>query len=268
MIRKIWNKIFALSKRQMLIIGAFAVILLFIFRACSGPLIMLEKQYHIIRSNNWSPLEFFGKEPNMGAFVDELIYEIAVKEKLKISLSASKELGPQGLFRLLDLGEFDAIVVTFSPNKFIKDKYLISDPIYNAGPVLIVLSNSKATSLKDLQGKAIGVKIGSSEVFGIGKEASLLISYDSMISALEDLEKNIISGVILDAELAQIYAKGFYKDKIKIATAPLTDLGLRMVAIKSEVNKQLIQKFNEGLSRTETDGVFEKLIEKWGLTNP
>jgi ABC-type amino acid transport substrate-binding protein len=229
---------------------------------------MKERQYHIIRSNNWAPLEFFGKEPNMGAFVDELIYEIAAEEQLQITLSASKELDPQGLFILLDAGQYDAIVVTFSPNTFIKDKYLISNPIYNAGPVLIVSSSSNATSLKDLQGRGIGIKNGSSLAFEIGRESSMLISYDSMISALEDVDKNIIAGVIMDAELAEIYIHGFYKDRLKIATSPLTDLGLRLVAVRSDEGKLLIQKFNEGLTKAEKDGEFEKLIQKWGLTNP
>lgn len=268
MIKKIWIKISNLTKRQLLLFGALAIALVFIMRACNGPLIAKEKLYYIIRSNNWAPLELFGKEPNMGAFVDDLIQEIAANEQLKIHLSVSQNLDPQGLFILLDTDQYDAIVTTFSPLSFIKSKYLISDPIYNAGPVLIVPESSDVKSLSDLKGKPIGIKNGSTQAFDLGREASLLISYDNMITALDDVEKNIIGGVILEAELAQIYTNGFYKGILKIATAPLTDLGLRLVTKRGEEGQFLIQNFNQGLIKTEKNGTFESLIKKWGLTNP
>jgi polar amino acid transport system substrate-binding protein len=268
MIKKIWNKISSLPKRKVLLFAALVIFLLLIFRACSSPAIVKDKLYYIIRSNNWMPLELFGREPNMSAFVDELINEISVTEHLRIHLSTSQNLDPQGLFILLDTNQYDAIVVTFSPNAFIKDKYLISSPIYNAGPVLVVKDSSAAKSLADLNGKAVGIKMGSSQAFDVGRDASLLVGYESMINALEDLENNVISGVVMEAELAQIYTEGFYKGKLKIASAPLTDLGLRLVTKNNENGRFLIENFNNGLKKAEHEGIFENLIKKWGLTNP
>lgn len=268
MIQKIRNIFSALSKKQLFLLGGCLIVLALIIRACTGPLLPGQKVYHIVRSNNWSPLTFYGKEYNMGAFVDELIRGIGSIEHLNIYLVSTPNLDPRGLFALLDSEHYDAIVVTFSPITVIQNKYIYSNPIYNAGPVLIVPESSKATSLKDLQGKPIGIQNRSTQAFDIGKDSSMFISYDNMVTALDDLEGNIISGVIMEAELANIYTHGNYKGKLKVATAPLTDLGLRLVTKNSVDGKYLIEKFNEGLAKTEKEGIFENGIKKWDLANP
>lgn len=263
----LWNKITELSKRKLISITLVLLALFAIFRACHGP-ILQEHVYYILRSNSFAPIELYGKEPNMSAFVDDLMATIAENEKFKLHLSVSKNLSITDLFKMLDSGEYDAILVTFSPADYLKNKYYISQPIYNAGPVLVVNADSEAKSLKDLQGKPIAIKRGSSQIFQLGRETSFFVPYDNMITALNDLNKNIIAGVILEAEIAQIYAHDFFKEKIKIATAPLTDLGLRLVAKKGKLEENLILMFNQGLENAEKNGVFEDLIHKWNLANP
>jgi ABC-type amino acid transport substrate-binding protein len=261
------NKILQLPKKGLFFGLGLLVVFIFIFRACLGPLVE-SKVYYIVRSNNLAPLELFGKEPNMSAFIDELMGIISEKEHFKIHLSVSNILSGKELFKLLDMNQYDAILVTFSPGDYLKNKYLISEPIYNAGPVLIVNADSNIKSLKDLNGRAVAIKRGSSQIFQFGGKTAFFVSYDNMITALDDLEKNIIGGVIMDGELAQIYANGFYKGKIKIATPPLTDLALRLVAKKGDAEEMLIQKFNAGLQAAEKNGSFEDLIHKWNLLNP
>ncbi len=263
----VWNKISKQSKNKLILAFCVLVALFSIYRAYHGPLLP-EHEYSILRSNNFAPIELFGKEPNMSAFVDDLMAVIAEKERFKIHLSVSKNLSVEEMFKLLDAGEYDAILATFSPAKYLKNKYYISQPIYNAGPVLVVNADSAVQSLKDLEGKPIAIKRGSSQIFQLGREAAFFTPYDNMISALDDLNKNIIAGVILDAEIAQIYTHGFYKDKIKIATDPLTDLALRLVARRGVFEAVLIEKFDKGLENTESSGAFEDLIHKWNLANP
>jgi polar amino acid transport system substrate-binding protein len=265
--KKIWNNISIKTKRNLFFTVFAFFTLLFIFRACHGPLIP-EHVYHIMRSNNFAPLELFGKEPNMSAFVDELMQSIAENEHFKIKVNVSNTLSNAELFKLLDNGEYDGILATISPAEYLKNKYLISLPIYNAGPVLLVNEDSDVKSIQDIKGKTIAIKRGSSQIFKLGRETAFFVPYDNMIIALDDLDKHIIAGVILDAEIAEIYANGFYKGRIKIATAPLTDLGLRLITKKSASEEILINKFNEGLKQTEANGSFEDLIHRWNLANP
>jgi ABC-type amino acid transport substrate-binding protein len=264
---KFFKKLFFRPKWQLLSFVLVLILLLIGFKACRGKNPMLAKSYSILRSNNWAPLELFGKEPNMGAFIDELVVEISQKKELKMTLSVVNNLDSHGLVQILDARRYDAIITALSPSSYLKNKYYISDPIFKAGPVLIVKKDSHAKSLADLEGRAIGIKKGSTAAFQLGHESSLFISYDNIEAALDDLEKNILAGVVMEAELAQIYVHGFYKDALKIATAPLTDLGIRLIALQTPANEFLIQEFNAGLAEVEEDGSFEKLIHKWELTN-
>lgn len=265
--KKLYYKILQIPKWGLFSGLGLIILCIFLVRACMGPLIE-RKVYYIARSSNWGALGLFGKEPNMSAFIDELLSLIAAKEHFKYYLSVSKTLSGEDIFKLLDSNQYDAILVTFSPVDYLKDKYLISEPIYRAGPVLLVNINSIVHSLKDFNGKPIAIKQGSAQLYQLRREAGFFVSYDNMINALDDLEKNIIGGVIMEVELAQFYVNGFYKGKIKVATTPLTDIALRLVAKKSKSEEILINKFNEGLQAAEKDGSFKELMTKWNLTTP
>lgn len=253
------------AKRQFRIFFFVFLALLFLlilWRSCSGPERFNSKTYHIARSANLSPLKMEGKEPNLLAFESDLIQEIAKEEKLKILLYT---VSYTNLFDPLNKDEYDGALMVLDPNSYMKELYYISDPIFYGGPVLIVPESSTVTSLKELQGKGIGIESGSPLIFKLSQENQLLVSYTSMISALEDLDKGILSGVILDANLAYTYTEGFYKNKLKIATAPLTELGIRLVAKDTSDGKYLVEQFNEGLKKIKENGKFLSLIRKWEL---
>lgn len=262
--KKLWQKIVQLPRWSLFLSIGLIFVLLLTLRSCNSSS-REEYVYNIIRSQNWAPLELFGKDANMGAFVDELVGYVADNEHLRLHLTVRQQQSVIDLFKLLDLEEYDAILVTFSPSEYLKNKYLISNPIFEAGPVLVVRADNKVSSLKDLRGKAIAIKRGSKMLFQLGHETSFFVPYDNMISALDDLEKNLIAGVIMEEGLAHIYENDFYKGKIRIATPPLTDLGLRLVARKGDLEEELINKFNRGLKEAQSNDAFERLILKWNV---
>ena len=55
-----------------------------------------------------------------------------------------------------------------------------------------------------------------------------------------------------------------YYGKIKIATPPLNNAGLRLVTLQGE-HKDLIDTFNRGLTKLRQNGVYDKLLKKWEL---
>ncbi len=262
--KRLWNKILKLPKWSLFLILGLILALVLLMRSCSA-ITGQEHVYSILRSNNWAPLDLYGKEPNMSAFVDDLIGYIAQEEHLRIRMNVIQVMSGRELFHYLDVGGYDAIVVTFSPSNYVVDKYNISDPIYKAGPVLLVKADNKAASIKELLGKPIAIIRGSSQMSIPERETAFFVPYDNMAAALDDLEKNIVSGVIMEAGLAEIYVNDFYKGKIRIATPPLTDLAMRLVTRKGDLDKVLVDKFNEGLKTAKENGTFEQLIHKWNL---
>jgi len=74
--------------------------------------------------------------------------------------------------------------------------------------------------------------------------------------------------VIMEALPAHEYVDSFYKGELKMVPPPLTEDGLRLMALIDPVEKDMIQRFNNGLSQLIEDGTYTKLLDKWGLFDP
>lgn len=221
--------------------------------------------YHIGRDSTWYPLDLRGKERHMVGFANDLFQDISIEEGFFVHIF---EVGTNALYDGLRLGRYDGVLSHLTPNVVNRKIYRFSDPFYLIGPVLIVRENSTARSLGDMEGKIIGVEIGARQVFNIPEPLNVVfIPYDTAAAALENLDKNVIDGVILDALKAYAYTDGFYVGRLKVASSPLTDKGLRLISRKDPKSLLLISRFNKGLEKVKKKGVYGQLIEKWDLTD-
>lgn len=262
MLKKFWSKkTFRIFVRFVLPL----LVILAVWRACSENGAQHRKNYVIARGTNLSPLKFEGKEPNVMAFESDILSEIARSQKLRISLVTVND---PNLFVPLDQDYYDAILAVVEPNSLMYTRYYISEPILYGGPVLITRANSTATSLKELQGRGIAIEASSPLIFRLSQDDLLLVSYKNMISALEDLVHGVIDGVIMEANLAYTYTSGFYKNRLKVATPPLTDVGIRLIARDTKEGEYLIEHFNKGLLELESGGAFGDFVKKWELIEP
>jgi|694.fasta_scaffold03504_17 ABC-type amino acid transport substrate-binding protein len=250
------------------LVRAFGAILLIIvlllwgFKACSGG--QGTKVYRIARNTTWPALDLLGKEPNMLGFLDELVRNIAENEKIVISLVT---LTQQNLMDELNAGIFDGVLLALTPDPLTHEYYDISDPIFVAGPVLIVRASSPTTSLKTIQGNTIGIKSGSPFLFRLNQNPNLtFVPYENMFSALEDVVSGRLAGVIMEAQMANTYISSFYKNQLKIVGSPLSDLSIRLIAHWDKNGEFLIEHFNRGLDKLHKDGTYDELIKKWAFS--
>ncbi len=252
--------------RGLLLLILLSVLLIWGVRWCSGNNGMAAKVYVLARNSNWPALNLSGKEPNMLAFLDDLIMDIAENEKLRIHIMT---LNQADLFNGLDIGLFDAILTVTTPNPVSEKRYAFSQPIFLAGPVLIVPESSSANSIKDLQGKAVGINRNLPYFFTLNQIPGInLVAYDDIIPALEDLEHGALGGVVMNAQLAYAYTNGFYKGKLKVISAPLNEEGIYLVTLWDHHREHLIEHFNSGLEALHQTGEYDKLLTKWTLINP
>lgn len=243
---------------------AVAVIWL-LFRACSAGGEKDQKIFHIARDSTWYPLDLRGKEKNMVGFANDLAQEIGAIENFRVHVF---EEGPSGLLDGVETGNYDAIFTTLTPNTMNERRFAFSKPFYLVGPVLVVQEKSDATSLKDLEGKIIGIESGAMQIYNIQEPKNVvIIPYDSASEVMENLTKNIINGAIMDALKAHVYCDGYYKGKLKVVTAPFTDKGLRLLAKKNPAGMDLVSRFNAGLETVKETGAYDKLIKNWDLIN-
>jgi polar amino acid transport system substrate-binding protein len=231
---------------------------------CMGQRSLDYKVFRIGRDASWYPLQLMGKEKNMVAFTNEMLLAIAKEEGFHFEIL---DVRSHTLFEDLERGSYDAVFSALIPNVLNREKYEFSQPFFSVGPVLVVPKSSPVNSLVEMEGKIIGVQRGSSLVFTISQYPSLLFApFDQISTALESMFDNKIDGVIMD--LMTAYSHGYYTSQLKVITPPLTDEGLRLVAKHGVASTYLLTRFNQGLKKIEADGTYQKLLVKWGLTNP
>lgn len=241
----------------------FVALMWLLFRLLSGPLGPGVHTYHIGRDSTWYPMDLRGKEKNLVGFSNDLLQVIAQEQGFKVNLF---EVGPNALFDGLQIGNYEGILSSLTPNAMNKKKYGFSDPYYLIGPVLMVSTNSSAHSLQEMDGKIIGIESRSQQNFEIPEVPNVvMIPYPTAAEALENLDNNLIDGVILDALRAHVYADGFYRGRLKVVTSPLTDRGVRLLTLNETDKLAWIKQFNEGLISVKNKGIYDQLMNKWDL---
>ncbi|NGX57575.1 MAG: Arginine-binding extracellular protein ArtP [Chlamydiae bacterium] len=224
------------------------------------------KIYKIGRDRSWYPLNMLGKEKNMLAFTDDLIYTIAENEGFKVDLESASQ---NALTENLQRGVFDAIVTFRRPTDKLLRSFEFSEPFFLLGPVLVVPIYSSAKSLEDMKNKVVGIQTGASVVYNIERVPKIIFTpFENILFAMRNLAEDQIDGVIMEALPAHEYVESFYKGELKIVPPPLTHDGIRLMALRDPVEEDLLNRFNEGLKKVKADGTFQVLIEKWGLFDP
>ena len=222
--------------------------------------------YRIARDPIWNPIDFMGKEREVTAFSDELIRSIAEEEGMRVSFAST---GASALLGGLTSDQYDAILTGVLPSPTTEEEFLYSKTFYRYGPVVVVSSDSTVTDLKGLEGKIVGVERGASTIFNlpIGPKISL-VGYDNILDALDAMSRGKIDAVILNMMPAYLYAQSLFRGNVRPITAPLSDEGLRLVALHDTPGAEFIDAFNKGLEKMKSDGRYDALLKRWGLPNP
>lgn len=217
----------------------------------------------IARDASWYPLNLMGKADNLSGFTDDLMADIADREKLQIQIlttSTNDEMGG------LQEGRYTGIITSMIPDSMNQQTYSFSDTFYPIGPVLVVQNSSDIKQLSDMKGKLVGIETGSLFIFNVERYPNISITpYENILFALENLSKGQIDGVIMDSIAADIYTSSFYKGRLEIASGVLTQGGLRLMVLKNTQGEDLITRFNEGLHFIQQNGKYKILLEKWSL---
>lgn len=246
-----------------------AALLLIIFlglviRACtnSGDGI----QVNIIGQDiQWVNLNLVGKERNLSAFNNDLLSAISQNEGIRIlPISAPN----QTLMDKLNAGDIQGMITSLQPNSLYQGNYLFSNPYFLLGPVLVISSAAPVAGWNEMSRKIVGIPVNSPLFGDLEKDTSVQIKiYDTILPALVDLNENRIDGVIFPGIPSYVYTHTFYEGKLKIATTPLSDEGLRLVVQNNEHGQQLVTKFNQGLRKLKENGTYDQLLARWGLVN-
>ncbi len=195
----------------------------------------------------------------------DLAYALAERiglspDDVQFEAVTAKTRGP-----LLDNGQLDVVIATFTVNDERKEQWNFSETYYQDEVGLLVKDASGFDSLADLDGKRIGVAQGATtadavqaEADGLGISVEFLefATYPEINAALESgrvdafsVDKSILTGYVTDE--SSILPDGFSPQ----------DYGAAM----KKGNDDLTTLFNDMLAEMESSGELDTLFAKWGL---
>ena len=168
-----------------------------------------------------------------------------------------------GLIPALQAGNIDVAINDITINEDRAKSVDFSKRYYIAGlGVVVKKDNNSIKTEKDLEGKRLGVSIGST-----GEEAARKIPgaklkvFNQLNEAFLELKNSGVDAVINDIPTNEYYVNTSGKNDVKTVELALTreDLG---IAVKKG-NKELLGKINSGLQKIKKNGEFTKLYQKW-----
>ena len=196
----------------------------------------------------------------------DLAYALAERmglsaEDVTFEAVTAKTRGP-----LLDNGQLDVVIATFTIKPERLEQWNFSDPYYQDEVGLLVKKDSGIESLADLDGKVVGVAQGATSKDAVLAEATAagitvefleFATYPEINAALESgrvdafsVDKSILSGYVTEDSV--ILPDGFSPQDYGIASKLGTD--------------ELRDFINEMLAEMEENGEMDALLEKWGLS--
>lgn len=195
----------------------------------------------------------------------DLAYAIAKKlgiadDKVTFEAVTAKTRGP-----LLDNGQLDLVIATFTIKPERKEQWNFSNPYYQDEVGLLVKKDAGIATLKDLDGKTVGVAQGATSRDAVQAEADKagikvkfleFATYPEINAALESgrvdafsVDKSILSGYVTEDSV--ILDEGFSPQDYGVASKKGTD-GITALV-------------NELLTEMESNGEKAALLKKWGL---
>lgn len=174
-----------------------------------------------------------------------------------------QSMGFDGLIPALDAGNIDAIIagMTITPERAKKVNF--SKPYYKSGLAIVVkMDNNTIKDFKDLEGKKLGVQIGTTGAMEAKKiKGATIREFNTAPEAFMELKANGVDAVVNDLPVNEYYiAKAGSKDA-KVVGQPLNSEDYGIATAKK--NAELNEKINKALDELKKNGEYEKIYVKW-----
>ena len=172
--------------------------------------------------------------------------------------------GYDGLYDALRAGQFDAIISALPYDSRKTEDVAFSHSYYNGGPVIVVRESDSATrTYYDLQGKSIGVELGSTgDMFARRWQRRLkydLHTYDTPSDSLSALRSAQVDAVFTDLIAFNDFAQN--AGGVKTVGDPLAN-ELIVIAVPKNTPTVLAQ-INAVIDTMKADGRMEQLYSEW-----
>ncbi len=233
--------------------GLSAAAMLAVLSGCSGG-----DDTKLVMATNaeFSPYEYHEGDAIVGIDVDiataiakELGKELVVEDMAFDSIIAAVTSGKA------DIG---VAGMTVDPDRLKSVNF--SDPYTTATQVIIVSEGSAVASPDDLQGKKVGVQLGTTgDQYASDIEGASIERYNKGFEAVQALTQGKIDAVIIDNEPAKVFVQ--QSEGLKILDEEFTTEEYAIAIAKD--NTQLLNDVNAALAKLKESGELQAIIDKY-----
>lgn len=208
------------------------------------------------------------KNPDSGeieGFEIDLAHAVAKKifndpSKVEFTPVVAKTRGP-----LLDSGELDTIIATYTINDERKKQYDFSDPYFTDPVGLLVKQSDDINSIKDLNGKTIAVPQGATTrkaVEDAAKAAGIEVKF-AEFPTYPECKAALMSGRAAAYAMDTSNLAGYVDDQTKIL--PDKFAPQEYGAATKKGNDDLAKIINDTFKEMKDSGEMDQLLAKWKL---
>ena len=219
-----------------------------------------DKKEKLVMATNaeFPPFEYYDGDEVVGIDAE---FAAAIADKLGMDLKI-EDMAFDSIIPAVQSGKADIGAAGMTVTEDRATQVDFSDSYYTGVQVIIVSAdNSDITKPEDLEGKKIGVQLGttgdlySSDDYGDEN----VERYNKGVEAVQALQQGKIDAVIIDNQPAKTFVEENEGLKILETSYVEEDYAL---AIKKG-NDDLVKKVNDAIKELKEDGTFDKIVAKY-----
>jgi glutamine transport system substrate-binding protein len=197
-------------------------------------------------------------------------FDIDILKEISKELGVSYDLRPMdfaGIIPALQTGQIDMALAGITIKDSRKEAIDFSDGYYDSGFMLMVKKESDISSAKDLDGKSIAVKLGTSsaDYAKANFKNSKIVLFPNIDNAYLELQTNRVDVAMHDTPNVLYYIKEAGKGKVKAVGKPMM---AQEYGIGFPKGSKLVKDVNKVLANMKRDGRYNEIYKKWFGTTP
>ena len=211
---------------------------------------------HSMNSYNKKKLENadyseIGHNPNCG---DEITLE------LKLNGDKIEDMAFDSIIPAVTSGKADIGLAGMTVTEDRLENVDFSDTYAHATQVVIVKEDSDIASPDDLEGKKIGVQLGTTgDIYAGDIKDATVERYNKGFEAVQALTQDKIDAVVIDGEPAKVFVKE--NEGLKMLDEAFTEEDYAIAVAKG--NDELLDKINTALGELKDSGELDKIVDKY-----
>lgn len=230
--------------------------------AAQGSDVLSDGILNVGTNAEFPPFEFVGDDGEPAGFDIALIEAIA--EKLGVDVQV-ENMEFDSLVASIG-SKIDVAIAGMTVTEERKNMVDFSDEYYEAVQYIIVPSDSEIASAADLEGKNIGVQLGTTGDFIVEEiKDATAAQYNKAVDAVNDLRNGRVDAVIIDKNPAQVFGEQF-KDEVKLFDGESPEFGFEKEYYAIALPKgdeELAKSINDALAELKEDGTFDELVSQY-----